>query len=80
MNQNPVEQYLKEQIVINKNDSRPESYKMLSLKKISKSLNLKRRHVYKYCLKSENVRKVKPLEVGSLRNKININVFTYKAN
>ena len=77
MNENPVEQYLREQVLLN-DKSQLVSYKRLSLKKISKALNLKRRHAYKHCLSSDNVRKVSPLEVGSCRN--DINVFSYNPN
>ena len=68
---NPVEVYLKEQLICENN------YKKLSVRNISRALKLKRYKVYKQCLESDIIRKVKPLEVGSLKHKSNFNVFTF---
>lgn len=68
---NPVETYLKEQIISEHN------YKKLSVKNISRALKLKRSKVYKHCLESDRIRKVKPLELGSMIYASNYYVFTF---
>ena len=62
---NVIEKYLSE----NKNLK-------LSIKSLSKKLNLKKKNVYYLCYNSKLLRKVNPLEVGSLAYKLN--VFTLK--
>jgi len=79
MSVNPVEKFLKEQTIPTPNgkSSDTNNFKMLSIKTISKELNLKKRTAYKYCNKSNNIRKVRPIELGSSRHASNFNVFTF---
>ena len=44
----------------------------LSTKSLSKRLNIKIKKVHYLCHNSKLLRKVKPLEVGSLKNKLNV--------
>jgi len=58
---NPVEEYLSN----NKNVK-------LSIKSLSKRLDMKKKQVYYYTTKSDHIRKIDPLEVGSLKTVINV--------
>ena len=64
---NPVEEHLKI------NDK-----KILSLRVLSKELNLKKKQIDYFVHNSNNIRNCEPIEVGSGRYKLNI--YTYKIN
>ena len=63
---NPVEEYLSN----NKG-------KKLSIKNISKQLNLKKRTAIYFANKSKLIRNINPIEVGSGKYKINVYTFIH---
>ena len=64
MSVNPVEKFLKEQTISTPNGK-------------SSDTNLKKRTAYIYCNKSDNIRKVRPIELGSSKHASNFSVFTF---
>lgn len=58
--ENPVENYFKEDV--NKN-------KKLSVKTLSKKLNMRKRDVYFYIFNSSALHRVKPFDVGNLASR-----------
>ena len=65
--ENPVEDYFKQESNINKN---------LSVKTLSNRLNLRKKDVYFYIFNSNNLERVKPIEVGFLGSKSRVFKYT----
>ena len=61
--ENPVEDYFREEA---------NKMKCLSVKTLSKRLNMRKKDVYFYIFNSDKFERVKPLEVGSLASKTRV--------
>ena len=66
--------YLEQQFLLN---GETKTYKKISCRNISKKLNIKFSHVVNICDKSEYTRKVMPIEVGSNRHKLKLNIYEF---
>ena len=69
LTENPVEDYFKDEL---------NQKKSLSVKTLSKRLNMRKKDVYFYIFNCPDIKRVDPLDVGSLAR--NTRVFKYSGN
>ena len=69
LTENPVEDYFKDEL---------NQKKCLSVKTLSKRLNMRKKDVYFYIFNCPDIKRVEPLDVGSLAT--NTRVFKYSGN